>query len=696
MAVGFALLGTLPLIGFVLLYQTHVEHAVVASLQRQLREAGRHALVSVNSLQEDATYVMPVVAATISSDLERFKGPEVYSVLHAAMAPNPAIDAMYASFEDGTHRVVTRVDQDRRRQDPRIPEQARWHSSWIDPFSVGPARARHRSFHSEWGTLLDARWSEPTTLDLRELSHYGRAAETRALAMVEPTINPDTRYPVVSLAEPLIVDDVFVGIVGVNLTFRHLSEHLARNRVSPSGLTVVLDPEGRVVAHPDPVFSARAAAADGGWPMLRDVAPPAFADALPHLLAGDADDALRIHEVAEVDGETYHLLASSFHPAGSEPWTVLTAAPESDFVGETRAALRILALAIGGITFLQLLLVALFARRIGSRIKGMSVLFRSLRRLQFEGPPMARARGVWIQELLELESGFQLLLRSFETFSRFIPRGVAAHLLTTDGPVRPSVEQRELALFFCDLQGFTSLAERAPPETLLRQVSEYFEVVTDAITEEAGTIDKFIGDAVMAFWGAPKESDNPALAASRAALRVRARFAVLSRRWEEEGLPPLRVRIGVHLAPVLVGTIGTKARLSYTALGDGVNVASRLEGANKELGTTICISDAVREAAVGLLCRPLRRLKVKGRSEPLLVHEPQGVEGVTGSELAASPTAKARIECGRAVLGALDAGERTRAAKILRQHLADDPHDDASVMLLDGLDGGHVGVQHSQ
>lgn len=240
------------------------------------------------------------------------------------------------------------------------------------------------------------------------------------------------------------------------------------------------------------------------------------------------------------------------------------------------------------------------------------------------------------------------------------------------------------------------MAERAPPETLLRQVSEYFEVVTDAITEEAGTIDKFIGDAVMAFWGAPKESDNPALAASRAALRVRARFAVLSRRWEEEGLPPLRVRIGVHLAPVLVGTIGTKARLSYTALGDGVNVASRLEGANKEPGTTICISDAVREAAVGLLCRPLRRLKVRGWSEPLLVHEPQGVEGVTGSELAASPTAKARIECGREVLGALDAGERTRAAKILRQHLADDPHDDASVMLLDGLDGGLVGVQRSQ
>ena len=94
-------------------------------------------------------------------------------------------------------------------------------------------------------------------------------------------------------------------------------------------------------------------------------------------------------------------------------------------------------------------------------------------------------------------------LISGQLVDRFTGRRVAAHLLTTDEPVRPSVEQRELALFFSDLQGFTSLAERAPPETLLLQVSEYFEVVTDAITEEGGTIDKFIGDAVMAFWGAP-------------------------------------------------------------------------------------------------------------------------------------------------------------------------------------------------
>ena len=127
-----------------------------------------------------------------------------------------------------------------------------------------------------------------------------------------------------------------------------------------------------------------------------------------------------------------------------------------------------------------------------------------------------------------------------------------------------------------------------------------------------------------------------------------------------------------------------------------MNVASRLEGANKELGTTICISDAVREGAVGLLCRPLRRLKVKGRSEPLLVHEPLGVEGATGSELSASPAATDRIACGRAVLGALDAGERTRAAGVLRQHLEVDPHDDAAAALLAELDGGLVGAQRSQ
>jgi adenylate cyclase len=374
---------------------------------------------------------------------------------------------------------------------------------------------------------------------------------------------------------------------------------------------------------------------------------------------------------------------------------VVTAAPESDFVGETRSALQTLAVIIGSVTVLQVLLIAVFAGRVGSRLNAMSTRFRSIRRLQFEEEAPTNIRGAWIRELADLESGFQLLLRSVETFSRFVPRGVVAHLVTSDESVGPGVHQRTLALFFCDLQGFTSVAERVEPEVLLQQITEYFDAVTSGISAEGGTVDKFIGDAVMAFWGAPDPHPDPALAAARAALRVRDRFHRLSQRWEAEGLPPLRLRIGVHIAPVLVGTIGTEARLSYTALGDGVNVAARLEGANRELDTSICVSDAIRAAAPHLLCRPLRPLTVKGRQEPLLVHELLGVEGSDDAELQAPQSTDVRIACGRSVVAALQRAEWAAARAILQTHLQQDPHDRAARAVLAWLAGRSDDVQRA-
>src|SRR5262249_10919026 len=110
---------------------------------------------------------------------------------------------------------------------------------------------------------------------------------------------------------------------------------------------------------------------------------------------------------------------------------------------------------------------------------------------------------------------------------------------------------------------------------------------------EAGTIDKFIGDGVMAFWGAPALLDDHAWRACVAALRIRQRMVGLNRRWQDEGLRPLNIRVGIHSDAVLVGNIGSPERMGYTVIGDGVNIASRLEGINKEYGTQLCISHSV-------------------------------------------------------------------------------------------------------
>src|SRR5262249_12856736 len=143
-------------------------------------------------------------------------------------------------------------------------------------------------------------------------------------------------------------------------------------------------------------------------------------------------------------------------------------------------------------------------------------------------------------------------------------------------------------------------------DQLLAQLTQYFATMTGAIAEEHGTIDKFIGDAVMAFWGAPTPIADHALHACSAAIRAKRRMDKLQASWRDEGRPIMKIRIGLHSSSVLVGNIGSPERLSYTAIGDGVNVASRLEGMNKELGSSVCVSEAVVASLGGrAIARPL-------------------------------------------------------------------------------------------
>jgi adenylate cyclase len=172
-----------------------------------------------------------------------------------------------------------------------------------------------------------------------------------------------------------------------------------------------------------------------------------------------------------------------------------------------------------------------------------------------------------------------------------------------------------------------------PTQELLRRVSAYLEVVTRAIELEDGTIDKFIGDGVMAFWGAPALLEDHAWRACVAALRIQQGMAALNEELEREEQRPLRVRIGIHSDAVLVGNIGSRHRMSYTLLGDGVNVAARLEGVNKEYGTRICISHSVFQEAGERLCvRPIEDVTVKGRRGKVPIYELLGAYGA-GPEL---------------------------------------------------------------
>jgi adenylate cyclase len=218
-------------------------------------------------------------------------------------------------------------------------------------------------------------------------------------------------------------------------------------------------------------------------------------------------------------------------------------------------------------------------------------------------------------------------------FSHYMSEKVIAHLMEHPELLNLGGERRHVTLFFSDLAGFTTISERLSAEEVVGLLNDYLSRMTDIILDEEGTVDKFEGDAIMAFWGAPLPQEDQALRACRAALRQQAALAELNHHFQDMGLPPLSMRIGLHSGEAVVGNLGSQKRFDYTAIGDTVNLASRLEGLNKFYGTYILASETtMAECADGVLFREVDRVAVKGKEKPVGVFQPLGLKDALPSE----------------------------------------------------------------
>jgi len=250
----------------------------------------------------------------------------------------------------------------------------------------------------------------------------------------------------------------------------------------------------------------------------------------------------------------------------------------------------------------------------------------------------------FITELSTLGIAINRLRQTILAFTAYVARELVRDLVKSGAEIHVGGESSYLTILFTDLKDFSALSETTPSRELLQRVSYYLELMTLAIKEEEGTVDKFIGDAVMAFWGAPVLDQHHAYHACRAAIKGQRRMVALNELLVSEKKTLLSVRIGIHTDAVLVGNNGSLERLSYTVTGDGVNIASRLEGINKTYGTKICVSHAVyKEAGERLWLRPIDKIRVKGRESEFLIYELLGIRDGS-SETPATETEQALCE----------------------------------------------------
>ena len=230
------------------------------------------------------------------------------------------------------------------------------------------------------------------------------------------------------------------------------------------------------------------------------------------------------------------------------------------------------------------------------------------------------------KEIFILKDGIEKMKSGLLSFRKYIPYKVVNQVLASRKTAEPFAEKKELTIFFSDLENFTTISESMEPDKLVKLIGEHLAMCTNIIQGLEGTVDKYIGDSVMAFWNAPEDCEGHSVKACKVALRCQEEMLRFNERNRMEGLPELRMRIGISTGMALVGNIGSEDRLNYTAVGDTVNLASRLEGTNKNYKTLILISEKTNEyVKAEILTRPVDKVAVKGKINATMIHEVLGL-----------------------------------------------------------------------
>eukprot|EP01134_Creolimax_fragrantissima_P002146 CFRG2146T1 len=316
------------------------------------------------------------------------------------------------------------------------------------------------------------------------------------------------------------------------------------------------------------------------------------------------------------------IITVAYYVAPGIQWGVVTSIPMNDFTESFLSTLIVIGLIVGAVLFLTLIVALIINQIISGQLSRITKQLSDFSRLDFSSKISQSGLRHPVREIARVYQAMYGMKLSLRSFSKYVPPDIVKILVETGAEAELGGVKRELTIFFCDIVDFTSLTETIELDIIVALLSEYLQDMSQVIAETEGVVDKYIGDGIMALWNAPYTVIDHASKCCEAALLCKARLSTLKDDWEKRGYPKINIRIGIHTGSAIVGNFGSVDRLSYTALGDNVNLASRLEGLNKEYHTSIIISEDTKDRIGGwFITRPLDVVAVKGKERAVKVYE---------------------------------------------------------------------------
>ncbi|HIJ63872.1 MAG TPA: adenylate/guanylate cyclase domain-containing protein, partial [Rhodospirillaceae bacterium] len=603
------------------LYYTNTQLALdtaAKSMEQQSQDISE----SVGTMMASVARIVDANATLVATDPEGPRQVEGLHFMYKQIEKLPQVYAVYMGYEsDGSFYEVIHLPPNTgkfgvRNQPP--PPSSHYALRVVD--SKSGDRTDKYSYLSSWGVSVGEE-AASSTFDPRDRPWYKTAIDKDEVAISDVFMfNSGGGAGVTLSKEVLFAPGRRIGVYAANITLDSLATFLDRKKVGHNGRVFLLDDRNRLIARSKP--PGKAVIQSSAELIRGDAADdPVLAAAVARRLSGAGNR----FDYELGGGERYMASFLPFIPAPGTHWVIGVIAEDEEFTSEiTVATLKILAV---GTLVLAVALISIhfLSGQLTRPLRRIAAEAGRIRDFQLDGEFSLASRVIEVADLAETMSSMKSSLRNF---GAYVPKELVRAIVSTGRQVTVGGESRRVTIMFSDIQSFTNRSEKLEPEVVLRELSVYFQALSVAIHKNKGTIDKFIGDAVMALWNAPESDPDHVANACRAMLACQRACEQLNADHPDALLMPMVTRFGLHCGDAMVGNVGAQDRLQYSVLGATVNLASRIEGLNKAYGTRLLVSDAVvAVAGDSFVFRPVDLAAPAGTTRPIGLFELMGEGG---------------------------------------------------------------------
>lgn len=486
--------------------------------------------------------------------------------------------------------------------------------------------------------------------DPRQRPWYQKALEYKGMIWTDVYVFYHDKEPGITNAIPILdAENQLIGVLGIDIGIKNLSYFLGTLRIGQHGKAFILNHKNQIVALP---------LAKGEQPLklYREIklgneikytlttlehSPEkeyyhsfeAYKKALSQSGPDRSDQAINFS--FKYNEQDY---LARYIPLVDErglDWKIGIIVPENDFLHLINRNNRFIFMATLVLIIFTILIGVYLSRNISKPLKELSQEMDKVKKFDLNSELQIQTS---LYEVNRMLSAFTNMKNGLRSFSKYVPFNLVRDLIDIGDESFLGGKKEELTIFFSDIADFTSISENKASEELVEALGDYFNEMSSIVIKYQGTVDKYIGDGIMAFWGAPKPLDNHAELACLAAIEMQQRLTELANYWRESQKPVFETRIGISTGEVIVGNMGSNERMDYTVIGDRVNVASRLEGLNKDYNTGIIISESTYQQVKNKVeARFLDYVIVKGKKESIAIYELVGEKGkVEGAQKSVS------------------------------------------------------------